>query len=193
MRAKPQIDPPRVSRREWDELRRLLDDLHLSQGAMNLEQVNGLFTALVCGPGEAQFDLYLPVIFGRKPGDDAVPGRGRRSEKARALLRQHWLYILSSLQGGKPLRPVLLSDEDAEVRGQDWAAAFMLAVGLRPGGWDALINSDEYGDWVLGIQCLAIQQWLLNGGKPLTVKERSMLIEGAAIAPGRLYKYFHPH
>lgn len=75
---------------------------------MNLEALDGFFTALVCGPETVMSSEYLPVVWGQKREDDGpVFESPAQAQRILSLLRRHWNTIASTLNAGEPYAPLL--------------------------------------------------------------------------------------
>jgi uncharacterized protein len=177
------------------ELRRLDRALQSSKytRAMSLERVDGFFTALICGPGQVPFDEYLLPVFGINAGDREALAQLKVERAVRQLLQRHWNAISDSLRNGECHQPILRDDAGHATLALEWARGFMLGVGLRSDGWDALNKSDEYGDWVLPIYVLADQEALAARGEPITGSQRAKLVTAATLATRQIFKYFRQH
>ena len=88
MRARPLADP------EY-RLAGALDRFH-GEGAMNLEQLDGFFAALICGPDPVHPSEYLPEIWGGDMADEEAFRAGsssRLSGSRDAPLEWHCRYL----------------------------------------------------------------------------------------------------
>src|SRR3954454_8519364 len=68
---------------EYDRPADTLNRFH-GEGAMNLEQLDGFFAALICGPDRVHPSEYLPEIWG---GSDMADGGFREPAAAQGLSR----------------------------------------------------------------------------------------------------------
>ena len=92
--------------------------------SMNLEQLDGFFAALLCGPEPIKPSECLPMILGDAFDDETAFTSPKALEQFVRLLMGHWLDIAHTLQDGEPFHPWLEEDEHGEVRGNDWAQGF---------------------------------------------------------------------
>ena len=123
-----------------DEFERLADFLYSLHGtAMTLEELDGFFCALICGPDLVPTSEYLPHIFGGEiiQGDDV--------SNIITLLNRHWNTIAGTLLRGEEYEPMLFHNEDGIVLGNEWAMGFEHGVDLRRDSWRELVDDDE--DW----------------------------------------------
>jgi Uncharacterised protein family (UPF0149) len=65
----PAMKPQPLTEAEMERLRGVLGRFH-NKHPMNLEQLDGFFAALICGPVNVPPSEYLPVM----PGDDMALG-----------------------------------------------------------------------------------------------------------------------
>jgi uncharacterized protein len=121
-----------------EELERLAGILVECDGAMSLEEVDGLFCALICGPDPILPGEFLAEIFDGNlyTASDSVP----KSEafEAAALLQRYWNGIRDGLRDGR-LRRIFLLDDAAEDCEQ-WVNGFMAGVEVRGDAWEGLVS-----------------------------------------------------
>src|SRR3954468_15194894 len=107
------------------EYARLADALNRFHGehAMNLEQLDGFFAALICGPDRVHPSEYLPEIWGGSEMADEEAFSSRQQLKDFLdLVMRHWNAIAETLQSGDVHLPLLLEDEHGITHANDWAA-----------------------------------------------------------------------
>src|SRR5271166_4314011 len=111
----------RLTDKEFDRLEELLLQ---SDGveAMNLEELDGFFAALICGPEIVLPSEYLPEIWGFESGGGDVPFDDLEElQEFLDLLMRHWNSIASTLSSGEIFLPVLLEGDDGTTYANDWA------------------------------------------------------------------------
>jgi uncharacterized protein len=112
--------------------------------AMSLEGVDGLFTALICGPNMVMFSEYLPVVF----GGDPEFGSNEEATEILGLLMRHWNVVadalLRTLDVPDVYSPLLQTSNDGTVKGHDWACGFMHGVGMRERSWQPMLAGGEH-------------------------------------------------
>jgi uncharacterized protein len=144
---------PKLDDGELDLLGEFLDGIGPS--AMNLEEMDGYFAALVCSPNRVQMSQHLPRVW----GEEFAFSGAEEASQILGLLMRHWNTVASTLartlQVPDCYLPVLLEDEDGVARGNDWARGFMRGVSENPVGWRELIDSDEEGGSILPMMILA--------------------------------------
>ncbi len=117
--------------------------------ALSLEGVDGLFTALICGPDMVMFSEYLPVVF----GGDPKFGSNEEATEVLGLLMRHWNVVadalLRTLDVPGVYSPWLQTSSDGTVKGHDWACGFMHGVGMRERSWQPMLAGGEHGGMLL--------------------------------------------
>lgn len=130
--------------REW--LAAFLCDDAARPEAMNFEQLDGFFHALVLGPETILPSEYLSEVWGTDPifVDEA------QARKVMALLQRHWNAIAQ--RNMADLVPVLWMEahEDAPP-GRYWAQGFAAGVAMRTEAWQR-VSVDEDAD--MALQCI---------------------------------------
>jgi uncharacterized protein len=129
---------------EFERLGNFLNEI--GDSAMNIEQVDGFFAALICSPDVVQPSKYLPHVFGEEYRFDS----GEQFADIFTLLMRHWNTIASALavtlEKDEVYLPVMLEDENGVAQGNDWVYGFMDGARLCPKGWAELFEMDEgYG------------------------------------------------
>jgi uncharacterized protein len=181
-----------LSDEELDQLSDLLKTLGPS--ALNLEAVDGLFCALICGPEVVLPSEYLPRIW----GEDAVFDKQEDVDRIMGLLIRHWNMIARTLQGTLKARdvymPVLFVGDDGVTRGNDWAQGFMRGTLIRPMFWQELMASEEHIGLLLPILLLSHELDPDPTMRPSPVppeKREDIIIEMIANLT-KLYRHFEP-
>jgi len=165
--------------------------------AMNVEELDGFFTALLCGPRTGLPSEYLPEVFGGHfmtdcPAVDTLDA----AQKILGLLMQHWNDVIIRLEEDEIFIPMLYQDEDGTIRGNYWSAGFLRGVQLHQSDWDELLEDKNQGGYLVPILALAHEHHPdpeirpLKG--PVTDEKRELLIAGLSAAAMEIYKYFKP-
>lgn len=148
----PASDNRPLSDEELDDLDELLAALP-SDGAMNVEALDGYLAGLLLTPGRELAGLpgeaWLPLIWGGD-GDPAPFASGKQRKKVVMLVLRHLHSIaMAWTHAPKGWEPVFSfadgedEDEDTEYAdAEDWAAGFLLAVALAPEAWEALFDAE---------------------------------------------------
>jgi uncharacterized protein len=165
-----------------------------NQRPMNLEQLDGFFAALICGPVSVPPSEYLPVIL----GDDMILEDTVNAQPILqdflSLIMRHWNVIVDTLQSGEVFLPLLLEDESGISRANDWANGFLRGMELCRTEWAALLNDEEHGGWLVPILALAHEHdpdpEMRPYKEPISAEAREKLIVGAAAGVTGVYRYF---
>src|SRR6478672_7878895 len=125
---------------ELDQLSAVLERFG-DERSMNLEQLDGFFAALICGPELVPPSKYLPKIL----GDQTVFEDTSSAQVFMSLLMRHWNAIVDTLSSGEVHQPLLLEDESGIAHGNDWANGFLSGMEFGKEDWALLLEDEEYG------------------------------------------------
>src|SRR3954447_2405982 len=101
---------------DYDRLADALNRFH-GECAMNLEQLDGFFAALICGPDLIRPSEYLPEIWGgSEMADEEAFASQPQLKEFLDLVMRHWNAIAETLQSGDVHLPLLLEDEQHHPR-----------------------------------------------------------------------------
>jgi uncharacterized protein len=146
-------DPAASIRLSEDEeiwLRDFLDSAQVPETTMNLEALDGFFTALAAGPEPVPPAVYLPEIWGRgKPPYDSPA----QQQFVETLFERYREATARRVAANVAFEPFLFDDEGDELA-SDWGSGFMLAAALRPRAWAPLIRHRSAGRLTASIVAL---------------------------------------
>ena len=187
------VKPQPLTDAEFDRLSGVLGCFD-NKRPMNLEQLDGFFAALICGPVNVSPSEYLPEIL----GDDMVLEDTFKAqtvlEDFLSLLTRHWNNIAETLHSGEVFLPLLVEDENGISPADDWAKGFLRGMELRKAEWDALLNDEDHGGWLVPIFALAHEHdpdpEMRPYTEPISDEAREKLIVGAAAGVMGIYRYF---
>ncbi len=193
MRNSNSVKPEPLTDAEFDRLSGVLGRFD-NKRPMNLEQLDGFFAALICGPVNVPPSEYLPMILG---GDmvleDTFDGQTVLQDFL-SLIMRHWNVIVDTLQSDEVYLPLLLQDENGISHANDWANGFLRGMELRKAEWAALLNDEEHGGWLVPILALAHEHApdpeVRSYKEPITAEARENLIVGAAAGVIKIYHHF---
>jgi uncharacterized protein len=175
------------------ELDRLGEFLRNCKGAMNIEEVDGLFAALIAGPELVPPSEYLPEVFG---GDMTNVFTGiDEANDILGLIMRHWNGIANTLHKGDVYLPVLLEDAEGVCKGNDWAHGFIRGTEMRKAGWAELLADEEHGGCMIPVMILYHEHDPdpeLRPG-PISPEQREEIIVLMAAGIVRAYRYFRQH
>lgn len=159
-------------------------------GAMNLEEMDGFFAALIAGPEMVPPSEFLPEVFG---GKDAF--ESSELDEANAifgLILRYWNKIAATLKRGEVHTPILLEDEDGAYLGSDWSRGFVRGMDMRSAGWAKLLADEEKSGFMLPVLMLYHEHDedpQLRPG-PIGPEKREELIVLMLAGVVRAYRYF---
>src|ERR1700730_3202755 len=104
------LKPQPLSDAEFDRLEEILKRFR-DKRAMNLEQLDGFFAALICGPNIVLPSEYLPEIWGDQIINEHVFSAQPMLEEFISLVTRHWNAISYVLSSGDVFTPLLLEDD----------------------------------------------------------------------------------
>ena len=138
------------------ELDRLGDFLKSCKGgkAMNVEELDGFFAALIAGPETVMPSEYNREVFGGEMSDACEFSSLEEANEILGLMMRHWNTIAGTLFKGEVYVPLLLEDEDGMAHGNDWARGFMRGMHMRHDGWAELVNDEEHGGCLIPMMML---------------------------------------
>jgi uncharacterized protein len=185
------LSPPSTELKEA-EIRLLDEFLDSIDGAMSLEEHNGFFCALICGPDPVMPKEYLPHVFGGKLFDFSSAAY---ASKIMGLLLQIWNHIADTLQRDELYFPLMFEDERGKCQGNEWADGFMLGVKLRLESWSGLIKDEENWGLIAPIMALHLEHDddpERRPAKSINNDEREEIITEMIACNLDIYRYFAP-
>jgi uncharacterized protein len=174
------------------ELDRLGDFLDCCKGgkAMNVEELDGFFAALIAGPEVVMPSEYNREVFG---GDNACEFANlEEAKEILGLLMRHWNTIAGALLKGEGYLPLLLKDKNGVAHGNDWARGFMRGVNMRHGAWGELVNDEEHGGCLVPMFALYHEhdEDPRMRPEPISPEQREKIILHMAAGLVGAYRYF---
>jgi len=158
--------------------------------AMNLEELDGFFTALICDPESVPPSEYSPRIYGGEPCFRDF----EEAQDITDLIMRHWNTIAGTLCAGKVCVPFLLKGEAGTAHGNDWAKGFLRGMSLRREHWKRFMDDEQYSGSLVPILILAHEPdpdpKLCS--RPITAEQRARLLADLATSVMHVYHYFRP-
>lgn len=184
---------------EYDRLQDHLGSFE-EERAMNLEEMDGFFAALICGPRAVPPSEYLNEIWGSsEPSEEWAPFDELDEFKDfLTLAMRHWNHVAQSLQSGEIFRPMLFSEEGEDMpKGHDWARGFVRGMAICPEDWDALTQDEEESSALIPVFALMDEQMpdaeLLEGSmEKISDMPREELLAYMIASTMHIYQYFRP-
>jgi uncharacterized protein len=141
---------------DYQRLDKILNQFK-DQDSMNLEQLDGFFAALLCGPMPIKPAECLQMILGQAFDDETAFPSSKSLEQFAELLLGHWLEIALTLREGRPFHPWLQEDENGSVQGNNWAQGFIEGMQLMHEDWALLFDDAQQSQLLEPIMALAFE------------------------------------
>lgn len=191
VRLRASLDEP-LTDAEYDRLETLLS-LSDSEEAMDLEEMDGFFAALICGPELVPPSEYLNEMWG---DDESRFDTTDELEEFLNLAMRHWNGVAGALADPKRIfEPQLWVEEGEEVaRGNRWAQGFLRGIEMRRESWNEIFEDEDKFAMLLPVLALVheddpdpeMRTWKTPPGREL----RENLIVGLAVGAQKLHDYF---
>ncbi|MGC2210399.1 MAG: UPF0149 family protein [Candidatus Korobacteraceae bacterium] len=179
---------------ELDRLGDFLDGCK-GGGAMNVEELDGFFAALIAGPETVMPSEYYPEVFGGEMCDACEFSSLDEANAILGLLMRHWNGIAGTLLKGEVYVPLLLEDEDGTAHGNDWARGFMRGMDMRQNSWAGLVQDEEHGGCLIPMMMLNYEhdEDPEMRPEPIAPEKREQIIVHMAAGLVGAYRYFQEH
>ncbi len=175
-------------------LDRLGDFLKSCKGgkAMNLEELDGFFAALIASPDVVMPSEYNREVFGGDLSEVVEFTSLDEANEILGLLTRHWNKIASTLYKGEVHVPMIFEDENGEFHGNDWARGFVRGMHMRHEEWAELVNDQKYGGSLIPMMVLYHEhdEDPKMRPEPITPDKREKLIALMAAGLMNAYEYF---
>ena len=160
--------------------------------AMNLEELDGFFSALIAGPDVVLPSEYWPVVLGGQLGAVAQFESVEEANRLIQLFMRHWNTIATALDRGEGYDLYFLRNASHLVTGADWADGFRRGVEMRYALWEPLINSKRHGEAILPMMTLTQEKdpELRPYLKPMSSEIRFQLLAKMTIGLTDIHRYF---
>jgi uncharacterized protein len=176
------------------ELDRVRDFLMNCKGgnAMNLEEIDGFFAALIAGPETVMPSEYYPEVFGGEMSDVCEFSSLDEAREILGMMMRHWNKIASTLYKDEIHVPLICEDEKGELHGNDWARGFMRGMNMRHDAWSDLVNDEKYGGSLTPMMMLYHEhdEDPEIRPDPITPDKREQVIAFMAAGLMNAYEYF---
>lgn len=185
-----------LSESEMDRIDELLLSIESGE-AMNFEELDGFFCALVVHPQNVSPAEYMPLIFGGEMTEVCRFNRPQEAEEISKLLARHWNSIEPAL-ADNTYSPVMADWAGGIPLGNDWAFGFLKGISIRGTDWMKGANAEEedmLAGFLLPMLVLAHENDPDETLRPPPIrgrKKREDLIETMAFSAIRFYRYFRP-
>jgi uncharacterized protein len=175
-----------LSEAELDQLGEFLESL--GPRAMNLEQLDGFFAALIAGPDIVLPSEYWPEVVGSEFEYESI----EQAQKIIELVMRHWSTIATTLNAGDIHEPIMLLDDEGVARGNDWGKGFVRGMVMRGEEWLSYTKDEAHSGSILPMMMLAHE----SDPDPklrtpiISSEKRQELIALAAAGLTRIFKHF---
>jgi uncharacterized protein len=192
MKTLPTNDP--LTNAELDRLGEFLKGCKGGR-AMNVEQLDGFFAALIAGPEIVMPSEYYSEVFGGEMSDTCDFRSLDEANEILELMQRQWNGIAGTLFNGEVYGPLLLEDEDGVALGNDWACGFTRGMAMRHDGWAELINDEEHGGGLIPMMMLYHEhdEDPEMRPEPINPEKREEVIVHMAAGLVTAYRYFREH
>lgn len=180
-----------LSDAELDHLGNFLKNCR-SGKAMNVEELDGFFAALIAGPEMVMPSEYSPEVFGGEVSEVCNFATAEEANEIFELLMRHWNTIAGALFNHEVYVPLVLEDENGVAHGNDWAHGFMRGMQMRHDGWAALVNDEENGGCLIPVMMLCHEhdEDSRMRPKPIAPEKREDIIVHMGVGLVGAYRYF---
>lgn len=193
---RPALDDP-LTDPESEGLAEILDRLP-GKHAMDLEEMDGFFAALICAPSLIPPSVYLEEIWG---GEEEPFETEEELEEFFNLAIRHWNSVSRQLDTKDEIFiPWLAIEEGEELpRGNRWALGFLRGIELSGEGWDEILSSEDEDKFAMILPVLALAHEndpdpeLRTWETPPDEERRKEVIAGLCLTAKMIYDYFRPH
>jgi len=160
--------------------------------AMNVEELDGFFAALIAGPEIVMPSEYIPEVFGGEVSEVCEFSSAEEADKIFRLLMRHWNVIAGTLFNREVYVPLVSEDENGVAQGNDWARGFMRGMHMRHDGWAALVNDEENGGCLIPVMMLCHEhdEDSRMRPKPIAPERREDIIMHMGVGLVGAYRYF---
>jgi uncharacterized protein len=176
---------------EFDHLGRFLKNWKGGK-AMNIEELDGFFAALIAGPEIVPPSEYMLEVFGSETPETHQFESLEKANEILGLMMRHWNDIAGTLSKGKVYLPLLQLDENGEEHGNDWARGFIRGTRMRHDGWVELLANDDHGGCMIPMMMLYHEHDddPSMRPKPIGPEQREKVISSMAAGLVEAYLYF---
>lgn len=166
------------------------------ENAMNLEEMDGFFAALICGPVAVLPGEQLSEIW----GSAAAPFEAMDDlQEFVNLAMRHWNSIAGVLLSADLVFvPWLEQEEEEELpKGNRWARGFVRGIEVCRDDWDEIFADDDKFAMLLSVMALFHENdpdpEMRTWKTPPSLEIRENVLVGLSVSSQRLYNYFRSH
>ena len=163
--------------------------------AMNIEEIDGFFSALIAGPEVVLPSEYLPEVFGGEMTDTCEFAGPDEANDILGLMMRHWNTIVVALHKEDVYLPILFEDENGVCLGNNWARGFIRGVDMRKESWAELMTDEKHAGLMIPVLSLYHEHDEnpeMRPG-PIGPETREQIIMGMVAGIVGAYRYFRLH
>lgn len=149
--------------------------------AMTIDELDGFFCALICGPELVPPSEYLPAIFRGEQDSGRVFESRKQVEWFLSVTMRLWNTIAATLLAGEPYKALIFDDElDDVASATRWAVGFEEGMSFCPDSWMPLIDDIDATALLMPILILAGEDGPVPGTVPVQIPDgmEEMLLFG---------------
>jgi uncharacterized protein len=184
-----------LSDKEYDRLEAILSRLP-EKDSMNLEEMDGFFAALICGPTAVAPTECLDEIWGAGVGSFIDHAD---FDEFLNLAMRHWNFIAHTLAFPESVFHPYLSLEEGQTlpNGNRWAKGFLRGMNLCLDEWNPLLQNENHFAMLIPILALAhendldpeMRSWATRPDSEL----RERVLVGLSVSTRLLYDHFRAY
>ena len=163
--------------------------------AMNIEEIDGFFSALIAGPEVVLPSEYLPEVFGGEKTDTCEFAGLDEANDILGLMMRHWNTIVVALHKEDVYLPILFEDENGVCLGNNWARGFIRGVDMRKESWAELMTDEKHAGLMIPVLSLYREHDENHEMRPGPIgpETREQIIMGMVAGIVGAYRYFRLH
>jgi uncharacterized protein len=190
-RMTPFAQPERLTDAELDRLGDFLKSCKRDK-VMNLEELDGFFSALIAGPESVLPSEYNREVFGGEMSEAVAFASLDDAQEIMNLMMRHRNTIAGALSKDEIHVPLILEDETGDRKGNDWALGFARGMEMRHEGWSEFVNDEQHRGCLVPmiLLCLEHEKDPKMHPHPITLEKLEQIIARLAVGLQGAYKYF---
>ena len=119
--------------------------------AIDIEGMDGLFTALISSPVQTGITEAMERLFGSEPLWESETER----EEIYALLLKFWTETARALES-KEFLPIVDTSVPLHEQGWNWVGGYFMGIELHPDSWEVLFKDESASMLVLPLSTIAL-------------------------------------
>jgi len=160
--------------------------------AMTIDELDGFFCALICGPELVPPSEYLPAIFRGRQDYGGVFESSKQAEWFLSVTMRLWNTIAATLLAGEPYKALIFdNDVDGVSSATRWAVGFEEGMSVRADSWKPLIDDSDASALLMPVLTLAGEDGPVPGTVPVQIPAgmEEVLLFGLMASIPAIYAY----